>query len=340
MRFILFFIISLSWLLSEPASAQDSVKSSQNFMRDLPEVTLKSQFRILVAEFNSIHLDEMKGLAEEFTQKTRQNAYFIQNGKLIQLQTGDYSSKEFAKPRLAWLKENFKKCSLVKANNDSIIMMAEYSGRKCLFKTPYDELARQEALKEINIALKDSVVDFSVWNKPKYLAANTARDEDYLTYEEKKVFYYLNLMRMNPGLFAATYLHALKGSKNYYESTLLRDLKRLSPKPILVPDLKLFESAKCHAVESGRTGYVGHNRKKCAEYFVGECCHYGDAEALDIVIYLLIDKGVESLGHRQICMMDFNRLGVSIQPHKSFNVNAVLDFGYDPDENRLPTKKQ
>ena len=114
MRFTLLFIISLSWLLTEPAFAQDSVKSSRNFMRDLPEVTLRS---------------------------------------------------------------------LVKANNDSIIMMVEYSGRKCLFKTPYDELARQEALKEINIALKDSVVDFSVWNKPKYLAANTARDEDYLTSE-------------------------------------------------------------------------------------------------------------------------------------------------------------
>lgn len=278
-HFIQLSVISLAWLLTIPVTAQDSLEPSKNFMRDLPEVTLKTQFRIMVAEFNSIHLDEMKRLAK-------------------------------------------------------------YSDRKCLFKTTHDELARQEAVEEISAAEEDTVVDFSVWDKPKYHAANAASEEDYLTSEEKKVFYYLNLMRMNPGLFAATYLHALKDSKDYYESTLIRELKRLSPKPILVPDRKLFESAKCHAVESGQNGSIGHERKRCAEHFVGECCHYGDADALEIVKNLLIDKGVESLGHRRICMMDFNRLGVSIQPHKTFKANAVLDFGYSSDENRLPTKKK
>ncbi len=335
---ILRLLILFPLFLSAAADSQDSVVSGRGFMKDLPAEVMRGQYRILVAECSLNHMEEIKSLAEEFTLKTKQNSYYIKNGNRVELHTGDYYSKEFAKARLSWLKENVKKCSLVRSNNDSIVMIAVYSGKKCKFRTRDDEIAEQETADELTIARKNDVVDFSVWEKPKYLEANTAVNEDYLTSEEKQVYYYLNLMRMNPGLFAVTYLKYLKGSKDYYESTLLRDLNRLSPKPILKPDRKLFESAKCHAVESGKSGYIGHNRSKCKEYFIGECCDYGDNKALETVVRLLVDKGVESLGHRKICMMDFERLGVSIKPHKIYKANTVLDFGYDPDESLLPSK--
>ena len=54
--------------------------------------------------------------------------------------------------------------------------------------------------------------DYPEWNEPAYLAANSAQNEDYLTDKEKKVYYYLNLVRMNPKLFADTYLAYLKNS--------------------------------------------------------------------------------------------------------------------------------
>lgn len=168
--------------------------------------------------------------------------------------------------------------------------------------------------------------DYPQWSDPKYQIANTGKDEGYLTDKEKMVFYYLNLVRMNPKLFSDTYLNHLKNSKDYYESSLYKELKRLKPLPILKPNRKLFESAQCHAIESGKRGYTGHNRRKCKEYFKGECCFYGESDALGIVTSLLIDKSVKSLGHRKICLGMFTELGVAIHPHKTYGENAVLDF--------------
>lgn len=168
--------------------------------------------------------------------------------------------------------------------------------------------------------------DLSAWNDPKYLAANTAKNEGYLTTIEKQVYDYLNLVRMNPKLFAETYLKDLKNSDDDYESSLYAELQKLKPLPLLIPDRKLYESARCHAVESGKRGYVGHKRFKCVEDFMGECCYYGETDALGIVTELLIDKGVKSLGHRRICLDNFTQLGVSIQPHKTYGSNCVMDF--------------
>jgi uncharacterized protein YkwD len=169
-------------------------------------------------------------------------------------------------------------------------------------------------------------VEYSEWNDPRYQAADAARDADYLTSEEKKVFFYLNQARMNPPLFAATYLDYLKSSTDYYERSLCQELQQMKPLPVLEPDRRLFESANCHATDSGERGYIGHDRAKCQGYFMGECCHYGNSDALDIVVKLLIDRNVPSLGHRRICLGNYTRMGVSIRPHTTFGKNAVLDF--------------
>jgi uncharacterized protein YkwD len=131
---------------------------------------------------------------------------------------------------------------------------------------------------------------------------------------------------MNPKLFADTYLDYLKNSTDYYEKSLYDELQRIKPRPILKPNRKLFESAQCHATESGERGFVGHERFKCEEFFMGECIHYGQSDALEIVTSLLIDQDVKSLGHRKICLGYFTEMGVSIQPHKSYGRNSVLDF--------------
>ena len=138
--------------------------------------------------------------------------------------------------------------------------------------------------------------------------------------------YSLNLVRLNPKLFADTYLDYLKNSTDYYESSLYKELKRIEPRPILKPNRKLFESAQCHAIESGERGFVGHERFKCEEHFMGECIHYGQSDALEIVTSLLIDQEVKSLGHRKVCLGYFTEMGVSIKPHKGYGKNAVLDF--------------
>jgi len=49
---------------------------------------------------------------------------------------------------------------------------------------------------------------FKEWNNPIYRLANTAKNENYLTKDEKMVFYFLNLVRMNPELFLETFINA------------------------------------------------------------------------------------------------------------------------------------
>lgn len=176
------------------------------------------------------------------------------------------------------------------------------------------------------------------WDKPEYLICNTAAHVAYLSDNEKTVIYILNLARMNPALFAKTVVKAYpdysgnsKLISSEYFTGLLRFLEKKQSMPLLYPERTLFESARCHAETSGVAGYIGHNRRTKAcrdlETFMGECCQYGYQDPLSIVMDLLIDEGVPSLGHRIILFKPHTQIGVSIQPHKKYRWNAVLDLG-------------
>ena len=178
------------------------------------------------------------------------------------------------------------------------------------------------------------------WNDVKYSKCNTAVNAAYLSNSEKEVIYILNLIRSYPALFANTVLKkypALSGNgyladDTYYFKSLVNTLLTLPPLQILYPDKDCFISAKSHAYQSGITGYVGHERKvpdsKLKKQYYGECCDYGHKDPLDIILSLLIDEGIPSLGHRIVCLTNYTKLGVSIQPHKRYGTNAVLDFYY------------
>jgi uncharacterized protein YkwD len=177
------------------------------------------------------------------------------------------------------------------------------------------------------------------WSLAKYSVCNTAANVTYMSAEEKKLIYIINLMRTNPVLFANTviskypdsaYMTSLKNS-TYYKS-LLVTLRRQEPLGVLYPDSTCYVSASCHAITAGKNGYVGHERQTedCKKKWVfnGECCDYGHNQALDILMSLLIDDGVPSLGHRKICLSPYNKIGVSLQPHTTYSNNTVLDFLY------------
>ncbi|HEX2683687.1 MAG TPA: hypothetical protein VHL77_07135 [Ferruginibacter sp.] len=176
------------------------------------------------------------------------------------------------------------------------------------------------------------------WNNIKYSACNTAANIPYLGKNEKEVIYILNLVRAYPALFANTVLKkypAASGNDylatdSFYFLTLVNTLEKMEAVELLYPDKACFESARCHAIQSGRTGYVGHERKtkdcKAKKHFYAECAEYGHSDPLEIVLALLIDEGIPSLGHRYACLGEFSLLGVSIQPHSKYNVNTVLDL--------------
>jgi hypothetical protein len=190
------------------------------------------------------------------------------------------------------------------------------------------------------VAISPLALYSSEWNDVKYSKCNTAVNAAYLSKSEKEIIYILNLIRSYPALFAKTVLKkypALSGNgyladDTYYFKSLVDTLLTMAPIQMLYPDKACFISAKSHAWQSGITGYVGHERKtrdaKLKKHYYGECCDYGHKDPLEIVLSLLIDEGIPSLGHRDICLSNYAKLGVSIQPHKKYGTNAVFDFYY------------
>jgi uncharacterized protein YkwD len=178
------------------------------------------------------------------------------------------------------------------------------------------------------------------WNDPKYSHCNTAANASYMSKAEKEIIYILNLIRAYPVLFTKTVLKAYPAISGNYELekdsfyfiSLVKLLQQSEPLNILYPDKQCFESAQCHASSSGILGYAGHKRisRDCElkKNYNGECCDYGNEDPLDLVLSLLIDDGYPSLGHRQVFLRPYTKLGVSVQPHKKYGTGAVFDFAY------------
>lgn len=179
----------------------------------------------------------------------------------------------------------------------------------------------------------------SSWDPGILEKANTGKNIRYLKDAEKEVIYFTNLARADGKLFADSYLELyLKTNElkpDSFTLTLFEELQTIRDLPMLYPDKDLYDIARSHAIESGKSGKQGHQGfekrfKSVNKIFnaYGENCYYGRDNSLLIVIGLLIDYGISDLGHRRN-MLDpgFNSVGVSIMPHKKFGYNCVMDFG-------------
>jgi len=181
------------------------------------------------------------------------------------------------------------------------------------------------------------------WSTEEIDAATTTDSADYLTQQEKQVYLYLNLARLYPRKFAATYLESYDGPKGYSKGyafderkqSLLTELYSRNPAQALQPDYEQFLGADCFATEMGQLGRTGHARSgtSCSKNFKGECCDYGNySNGIYHVLELLIDSGENNaeLGHRRICLdSKYTLLGAAIRSHKKYGKNAVLDFSYE-----------
>lgn len=168
--------------------------------------------------------------------------------------------------------------------------------------------------------------------------ANTAKDASYLSDEEKLVIQYCNLARLDGDAFSTAFLSDLKSSDNSYEKSLIDTLKSIKNLPMLIPNEQLCKAAESHANDIGPEGKTQHEstdgtsfadrvRSFYAGGSIGENMSFGHSDALKIVRQLLIDKGVESLGHRKNILNDkYCRIGVAIRYHKTYNNCCVQDF--------------
>lgn len=185
---------------------------------------------------------------------------------------------------------------------------------------------------------------FKLWPDSVLAKANSARGVSFLSEEEKQVIYYTNLVRINPRLFAKTFLiqyideYDIKKDKEIKE--LIKELEFKGRMNILNPSLDLTNLARNHAFDMGQTGRTGHNSsdgksfkmrmEQIASIYdgVNENCNYGTDKGLLIFMDLLIDRNVPNYGHRKNIldpMMKF--IGVAIEPHKRWQFNCVQDFG-------------
>lgn len=186
-------------------------------------------------------------------------------------------------------------------------------------------------------------MDLSRWKADLIRKANTAENTDYLTDEEKEVIFITNLSRLDGQLFCETILDPyLEGkAKTRYTRSLYRDLSKIKALDPLVPQKDLYSIAHLHALNSGKKGSVGHQdfdrrfKPLLGKYtMVAENCAYGFDDGSVIAIQLLIDEGVTNYGHRKNMLSpNYNSVGVSIQSHKKYRFNCVMDFGKTKDQN-------
>jgi hypothetical protein len=180
-----------------------------------------------------------------------------------------------------------------------------------------------------------SWVSAQTWTSAQLEKANTAKNSTYLTPVEKETILYINLCRLYPKDFLTYEVMNYYGTEKYgdyvrnstYRESLMKLLSTMQPVSALYFDLESYTGAKCFAKEQGEAGTTGHSRKNCKASYDAECCSYGMDTGRDIAMQLLIDDDVPSLGHRKICLgIEYKMVGVSVQPHKIYDVVAVLNF--------------
>ena len=179
-------------------------------------------------------------------------------------------------------------------------------------------------------------VPSKLWTPQELDSAATADSCSYLIQEEKDAIMFLNLARLYPTKFKELELKNYNGTKKYgdylkgspYITSLENLLDTLQPLHRLIPNDTLSENAACFASEMGISGYVGHERVNCVKNkYYAEACSYGMSNGKDIVMQMLIDHNIESLGHRNHCLSkDYNKIGLSLQEHKEWGHCCVIEF--------------
>lgn len=119
----------------------------------------------------------------------------------------------------------------------------------------------------------------------------------------------------------------------------IADLRRRRPMATLRPEGVLDWAAVDHVADQGPRGGRGHfgsdgrgptDRAARRGYGqgVGENISYGQSEARQVVIQLLVDDGVADRGHRHNLFSDrYETIGAGCGGHRSYGNMCVIDFG-------------
>ena len=177
------------------------------------------------------------------------------------------------------------------------------------------------------------------WTSQQIESADLARNLAGWSDVEKDVVLHTNLVRMYPLKYLRTEVepydypkpYASLDKSNEYFQGLVMELKSRSAIDPLQPSVKLKVSATCFAAAQGQTSSTGHDRSctGCPKLNTGENCDYGMHTGRDIVMHLLVDEDVPSLGHREnILNPSYKVVGVGHAPHRRYGVVTVQEFSW------------
>lgn len=160
--------------------------------------------------------------------------------------------------------------------------------------------------------------------------------------QPEEVLKIINQVRTDPQGFLTVrlvpYIRQKGMEENSYAKSLVEELKSASRVSPLKSSPVLTKLARDHAMDMGNRGKVGHEssdgttfvnriREKIKTGMIAENCDYGNTDPLDIVMSLLIDDGIVSLGHRKnILYPKLGVVGIAIEKHKTYGMNCVMDF--------------
>ena len=168
--------------------------------------------------------------------------------------------------------------------------------------------------------------------------ANTAAGISSLTQMEKDIILYCNLARLDGTKFWAAYGDQATGSSAYV-SSLVTDLKAISGLAMLEPEKSLMDAAAYHANDMSINNFFEHTSSDGTSFgdrvygfydgnAIAENISAGKNTALGVVLQLLVDDGVSSLGHRKnILSSKYKAIGVKTVTHKTWRTVTVQDFG-------------
>jgi uncharacterized protein YkwD len=181
-------------------------------------------------------------------------------------------------------------------------------------------------------------------------------DAKFLSPLEHAVVYEINRARTAP----KDYSSLLEQYKRYYDKKLLklpgetpiltkegagavveavRYLRSIKPVLPLNPSKGMSSGARDHMTDKGSSGSSQHkgsdgsqpwdrvNRYGTWERSIGENIAYGSDKARTIVMFLIVDDGVSSRGHRKnIFNPDFHVIGVACGHHATYRTVCVITF--------------
>lgn len=196
------------------------------------------------------------------------------------------------------------------------------------------------------------------WTEEELENANTARNVNYLTDEEKKIVFYMNLARTDGEKFFNTYFQDFVtaynvdmqrysnyddlrvNKKDKYYRGLEQDLRGVKGLPLFTADETLTAVAQQHGNDLSKHNIAGHNssdgrtvKDRISKYYprraMAENLAFGFSKGLANVCMLLLDKNVPDLGHRKTILgtsYQLREVGVYIRTHPGYRYCAVIDF--------------